>query len=295
MEYQRLLNHLFGDFVNYYAELTYIDPEKHYGLQPHIFTESYQIGTDRVSWEHVDHHNRRGYSVYYAVTPKHTPTPRFKRSKELDAAFCQALWVDIDLKDKQYDSIEHAYNALAAYKPVPNVIIETGGGLHGIWRIEPIPVTKDTLPVIKSHLRGLALSLKGDTSVAELARVLRLPGTINTKPERGGVLCKLAEGIIYDKVYHVDYFPRANEETRPKPQKRDVPPSTMPGYIRWFLTGNHTNERNNSLNWTAHKMYLDGFTVADAEALLLNHAVEIGLHERAALATIRSPFKAGGK
>lgn len=290
----QLLNHLFAPFGGLYVELTFIDLKGHYELDPHIYTESYQIGRDRIDWSQVAAANARGYSVYYAVTPKKKPTPRYNRSRELDAAFCQALWVDIDLHDHPDMTLDQAFAALHRFEPMPSVIIETGGGLHGIWRIEPIPVSPKTLRIIKSHLRGLALYLNADTSVAELARVLRLPGTINTKPERGGALCRFADDAApRDVTYRLEQFPHVQAPPAIDRPMRDTPPDAMPGYVRWYLTTPHAEgNRNNALNWTAWQMYHDGFTLADAESLLTARAIASGLDERSVLATIRSTFKA---
>ena len=287
------LNHLFARFEGLYLELTYLDPNKHYGLKPHIFTESYRIGYQRISWEHVAEQNARGYGVYYGITPKRRPTERFRRSKELDAAFLGALWVDIDLKDGHYAALEDAFCALAAYHPSPTIIIETGGGLHGIWRIEPVPVLPETLPTIKAHLRGLAQMVKGDPAVAETARVLRLPGTINTKPERNGARCRFADPLgIYDGTHHIDQFPRAEVVQHQDRPVRSAPPESLPHYVRWYLTTTHPEGvRNGRLNWTAFKMYQDGFSQQDASALLRDRAIASGLDARAVDATLESPWK----
>ena len=47
------------------------------------------------------------------------------------------------------------------------------------------PATKDEIPRVEDALRRVARALDGDISAAEAARILRIPGTFNRKPEYG--------------------------------------------------------------------------------------------------------------
>jgi len=174
----------------------------------------------------------------------------------------------------------------------PTIQIASGGGIHALWRIAPVLVAKDNFSRIKRTLRGLGQAINGDLSVAELARVFRLPGTINTKPERGGEVCR----VIFDSgpYYTLESFARYAVPERPKsaPRGNVSPGDEMPGFLRWYMTNPHpVGTRNNALNWTAYQMREAGFTLSDAESMLLPRARECGLDENAALATIRSPYK----
>lgn len=290
---QDFLNHLFYGLpgVNYF-ELTLIVPPGVTVSGPHIITKSYRLGTEVPDWEWVQAMNARGYGIYYSLTPKKKRMPAHKRSSEDNTTYCQALWVDIDVREGgAYPDKDSAYTALCDH--IPTVIIDSGGGLHGIWRIEPIEVTPSTLPHLKRTLRGLALALKADTSVAELARVFRLPGTVNTKPERAGALCHMVSFVPGQMDY--DYFEEYRELAAPVVTvERDFirhKPEQEPGYLSWYLDNAHIQgERNNALNWTAHKMYSDGYSESDGLAILLPKAITDGLEEDAVRKTIHSAF-----
>jgi hypothetical protein len=166
--------------------------------------------------------------------------------------------------------------------------------LHGIWRIEPVAVNATTLPNLKRTLRGLALALKADTSVAELARVFRLPGTINTKPERHGARCEVLS-FVPGQFDYDDYWDEYRALAAPVVTvDRDFirhKPEAEPSYLAWYLDNAHVQgERNNALNWTAHKMYSDGYDEADGLAALLPKALTDGLEEDAVRKTIHSAF-----
>jgi len=72
----------------------------------------------------------------------------------------------------------------------PSVIVDSGGGLHAYWLLnEAIDVSADapdaetTEEAITRTLKQLAGICAGDLNVCDLARVIRLPGTLNTKPD----------------------------------------------------------------------------------------------------------------
>jgi hypothetical protein len=290
-EARDFLNALFGATPGY-LELTYIDPQRHYGLYPGVFSESYLIGRDRIDWQHVATHNRRGYGVYYGLATKHRAPAPGKRATESDARFINCLWAEVDLKDGAYASLGDITRALKSMLHPPTIQIASGGGIHALWRIAPVLVSKDNFAQIKRMLRGLGKAIQGDLSVAELARVFRLPGTVNTKPERGGEVCR----VIFDSGphYSLGSFARYMEPERPKsaPHGNTSPGDGVPGFLRWFLTHPHPHgTRNNALNWTAYRMWEAGFSQLDAESMLLPRAVACGLDERGAVATIRSPYK----
>ncbi len=286
------LNMLFRGLPGY-LELTMIAP-KEYDLSPAVFTESYKIGADRIDFDRVADFNRRGYGCYFGVTSKRNPPAPGKRASEDDALWLTALWTEVDLKAGEYDTIDDIHRAILQLTPRATTIVSSGGGLHVYWKVHPVLINRNNRDGIKRTLQGLSKAIKGD-SVWDLARVMRLVGTVNTKPDRGGVFCTITHRT--DNIYSLGNFRHYAElvtPTRKPASPADLPPQTIPGYLKWFLTALHPDgQRNNRLNWTAHKMCLDGFSLLDAEQYLLSRAVALGLGERESLATIRSPYRKG--
>lgn len=293
----QFLNYLFGLIDQpTFIEITYIAPPGVEVDGPRIVTHSYRLGEQRPDWHEVERMNERGYGVYYGVTPKRRRLGRGQRSDERNTALCNALWVDVDLDDGVYASKQEACTAIgrAVHIP-PGAFVDSGGGVHALWAIYPVPVTPTTLPVLKATLRGLAKAVRGDTSVAELARVLRLPGTVNTKPNRNGARCE-----VIDILPHVtrleDYAMYRDVEAKPPALDRTFAqhkPADLPQYVAWYLDNPHApGNRNNTLNWTAYKMHSDGYEQAEAESLLLPRALADGLGEDEARRTVASAFRA---
>jgi hypothetical protein len=90
-----------------------------------------------------------------------------------------ALFVDIDFKLTP----EGAARAQLARFPLrPSLVVASGGGLHAYWGLrEPLILDAQATTQARALLRRLARQFGGDRSVAEPARVLRVPGSFNHK------------------------------------------------------------------------------------------------------------------
>lgn len=293
----QFLNYLFGLIDQpTFIEITYIAPPGVEVDGPRIVTHSYRLREQRPDWYEVERMNERGYGVYYGVTPKRRRLGRGQRSDERNTALCNALWVDVDFDDGVYATLEDACDGIARAIHVPaGALVASGGGVHALWVIDPVPVTPDTLPIIKATLRGLAKAVRGDTSVAELARVLRLPGTVNTKPNRNGARCEVID--ILPHVTRLEDYAMYRDELPPRrpPVRVDLPAGarlTLPRWTRDYLEhGAPEGSRNNRLYAAAIEYRSNGFSRADAERDLVARALADGLDESEALRTIASAWR----
>jgi P4 family phage/plasmid primase-like protien len=125
----------------------------------------------------IDRFDIAGYGCYFGVAtrdPESDPPGTIVTTAELPA-----LWMDSDNTPK--DRMKAAL--LGCYLP-PSIIVDSGRGLHGYWLLdEPLDVreaTSNDHPAVEA-LRGLRRVFDGDPAVCDLARVMRLPGTHNTK------------------------------------------------------------------------------------------------------------------
>lgn len=116
-----------------------------------------------------------------------------KRGNNSELSVVGALWADIDCALKDYP-LEKAFEQVLKMVPQPTFILFSGGGLQVVHVLsEPWPLFNAEL-VLEYKLYSLAfyqplfslLDIAPDTKVHEAARMMRLPGFINRKPERGG-------------------------------------------------------------------------------------------------------------
>lgn len=126
--------------------------------------------------------NALGWGGYVAVGLRRSDLGRWQRGGVVDVAALPALFVDVD------DPSVEALKRLREFRPTPSCIVHSGGGYHAYWWLEAPPTKVGSLSPL---LRALTVKLGGDA--LSVAHSLRLPGTVNTKPERGGVPCHLVD------------------------------------------------------------------------------------------------------
>jgi P4 family phage/plasmid primase-like protien len=109
-----------------------------------------------------------------------------RRAKETIAEIV-LLHADIDFKslDLPPDKIERK---LAELRLLPTVIVSSGHGLHCYWLLreaitlpEPSEERQKIIEQVEAVLRMLADHVGGDRQVCEVSRLMRLPGSHNTK------------------------------------------------------------------------------------------------------------------
>lgn len=285
------LNHLFGGVPGWF-EVTLIHPQRAKG--DNILTRFYELGVDAPDWDRIAARNAEGWGCYYGTTVT-AQKPRYGRRKETDVSAISCLWCEFDYQDGIYHTEDDIIQASGNYAP-PTALIASGGGVHCLWRITPVDVTPDNRAAIKETLRGMAIAMKADTAATDLARILRMPSTINTKPSRNGAMCEIID--LLPGEYTLDTFAEYRQYARPiaRPIQRPLPrhrPDDLPRYISDYLaTPTPDGSGNRELNNAAYHMHANGYTQSEAERLLVPKAMADGYPERPAMAVVRSVFSA---
>ena len=92
-----------------------------------------------------------------------------------------SLFIDID-HDKVDMAPDVILRVLETLQYPPSKVIHSGHGFHSYWLLnEALPVSPELVIQAEIALRGLARVLGGDPACCEIARLLRLPGSLNTK------------------------------------------------------------------------------------------------------------------
>ena len=217
----------------------------------------------------------------YFITPNSYYMP--KRASRNIRHF-RTLFIDLDLDGTNYGKMEAAYEViLLAEKdiiPRPTMFVDSGRGLHLYWRIKHAPVGATwTWQAIEDYLYKQLKHLGADSKATDSARLLRIPGTINS---RNGAVCRLVE--VTDKEYsmydlrekYLDWKPRAtNKEGQKQTSRRTVshlynPYTLHKARLSDILTlcelrnFDVTGHRNSILHLYA---YWQGITMRDMEGL----------------------------
>jgi P4 family phage/plasmid primase-like protien len=155
---------------------------------------------------HVTGWHRQGREgIYVRVTTLKAPLAPGRRGGAADTASLPALWADLDLAGPghQHDPAQHGGHDLppdeaaarmllaASGLPVPTLWVHSGGGLYPIWLLDQPAAVDDRnrsqiaqLAALWQHVIATAAERAGwhyGTGVGDLARVLRIPGTVNRK------------------------------------------------------------------------------------------------------------------
>lgn len=155
-------------------------------------------------------------NIHYGVCPRYR-----ERGKEEDVKFLQAFWVDKDCrrKGKPYlPTKDVGLQQINQFKLPPSIIIDSGQGYQLLWLLSKIINIKDGITVSKLRgvLAGLIRALDGDPAAKDLCHLLRLPNTLNFKPDHNGGLpvevIKFEPNIKYDLSKFKEFYLKQEEK-----------------------------------------------------------------------------------
>ena len=160
-----------------------------------------------------------GKNIYITLNTFYKPCRRLECIKELNF-----VYIDLDYYKTKYTKEQVIMNLESNYFnkiiPATNYIIDSGRGLALLWNINKVP--SQALPLWKAIQEYLYHQLKefgADRQALDATRVLRVPGSINSKS-------KTVVSIIdeYDYIYDLreiqkEYLP----ELKPKEKKKGRP------------------------------------------------------------------------
>jgi hypothetical protein len=120
----------------------------------------------------------KGRALYYCVS---TIKPGISRRAKTNLAELTGLHIDIDFKSTTA-SPEDVRAALDQLPLLPHRVNYSGHGIHAYWLFKKaIEATSENIERVEAALRRLSDLLAGDPSVCEVARLMRVPGSHNSK------------------------------------------------------------------------------------------------------------------
>ena len=122
-----------------------------------------------------------GENIYITLNTFYKPCRRLENIKELNT-----LFIDLDYyktgKTKDQVLMDLEKNYFNQSIPIPNYVIDSGRGMYLIWIINAVP--SKALPLWKAVQEYLYNQLKyfgADRQALDATRILRVPGSINSK------------------------------------------------------------------------------------------------------------------
>ena len=205
---------------------------------------------------------------YFSVHPSEVNRGPKRRSTRKTVAAVNCLFAEFDAKDyggQLSGAIEHV-NLLA---PSPTVVVCSGGGYHAYWLLQrPFVIGNDEdRDYIEALQKAWVDYTGGDPNAKDLTRVLRVPGTVNHKPDYGPDFpaVRLVR-VDWDRLYALleleRALPHAEPEYRPSPtiwDRAERPPASRDGKVAWaeaLLSQLHPSHADNYDEWVQVGMSL---------------------------------------
>ena len=165
----------------------------------------------------IRNYDRAGQAVYFAVAKLKDGARRAKENVEQ----VSWVWAEIDFKDHPDRTADEIQQRIEASPYSPTIIVASGHGLHCYWQLNeatdarPGKAQQD----VEDALKLACAYIGGDTNAAEAARVLRLPGSHNTKlGDNIPVTILVTNGHRYEMSDLVDFWQEA-QPLLPSPTK----------------------------------------------------------------------------
>jgi hypothetical protein len=130
------------------------------------------------------------------------------RNESIAAANC--FYAEWDAKpaagQTQTDAFCDVLDKIAALRYPPTVLICSGGGYHAYWILpQPFIVRSEDDRQTLRKLQAAFVDMVGsDGGAKDIARVLRVPGTYNLKPDRARHVVRFVHPIMDDRFYTFD-------------------------------------------------------------------------------------------
>lgn len=130
-------------------------------------------------------------NTYFGVNPTKGPVREdATRGKAVDVTRLAALWCDLDFKSSGCGSLSVARTIIDDLSGLlgtrPTVLVHTGHGIHPYWPVSDGHDDVNQLAALVRRFGRLVAAVAKDRAakvdnVFDLARMLRVPGTINNK------------------------------------------------------------------------------------------------------------------
>lgn len=222
-----------------------------------IFVPLSQIGLmiPKIRKEH------KGKDIYFAVATRKDGNGSKGGIINIPGLFC-----DLDYNGRRWKDV---WDEFKRFRPRPTAVLRTGGGYHLHWFLKT-PATIEEITKIESILKRLASYLGGDLEATDASRIMRIPGSVNLKPERKKYRARL---IIFkpNRRYELSDFEFLPPVTEGKKAE---------GEILWaeriISEGVLEGERNDSITRLAGKYVGLGLSKIEVMPILLEANTRFG-------------------
>ena len=176
MGMKEFCDHLYDDSTDGYIQVLKLNDEKNKSERTiKIYNTRHEGLKDIVEELHEQN------DVFVAPNTMYIPKRRVENIRQF-----RSLFQDIDCENLGFEKAETVYLIWELYYegkiPKPTMVTDSGRGVHLYWRIQNAPYgALNTWQELQDYIYYNLKYLGADRQATDSARVLRLPGTINSK------------------------------------------------------------------------------------------------------------------
>lgn len=164
----------------------------------------------------TDYDRAEPAGIYHRITTVTGVPDKYKRGDAALSHLLPGFWADIDVngpghksKGRLPEDREAGMRIVTnSSLPEPSLWVDSGGGLYPWWLLdEPKKITPENLEAVSRLSEDVQAELERSARelglecapMADLARVLRIPGTVNRKVEGSPTMCRIIQdtGAVY--------------------------------------------------------------------------------------------------
>ena len=173
--------------------------------------------------------------VWFGLAPRLERLAAGRRGGKDDCVGITCVWVDIDIAGPNHKDVagilptlEQARELVRSFPLQPSIIVATGGGYHVYWLLDEMVAGDDAAVLLERWAatwaeRAIERKVHVD-NVFDLARVLRMPGTLNHKNNGDTpvdlIQCNTEVVYAYSDLLDVTIDP---PKAAPTPEERRMP------------------------------------------------------------------------
>ena len=152
----------------------------------------------------LEEKNKAGYNLYYfpnrPSTDVYTKEKFALSGKDIDVF--SYIFLDMDLKEKVYESKEAFLKVLKDFNFTPSLTVDSGNGIHAYWKISDL-----TIEVYLKLQLCLIKKFDTDKSVFSALQLMRVPESLNTKKYKDYARSSIVKDLSNKKVYTLADIP----------------------------------------------------------------------------------------
>ena len=224
---------------NAFVKKNYNDNERIARMSINAPEHNYMINTYHYSALQLADIDCSENNLYFALNPMRFIDHSIRRDKQ-HVARLKFLYVDLDVYKSQWKDYSHVQilmqlesDYFGSKIPTPSYVVNSGRGMYLLWRIDEHINAQPRWEQVQRYLHSQLIEFGADNAVVtDTARVLRIPGSINSKSgtevsimqcnDRTYTLYEIMQEYMYDDLLAHKYIAKKSRKRNYKKSSKVI-------------------------------------------------------------------------